>query len=161
MLTCLNSAPRARSAATVCAEKPHCGKSGVPFMKSTTGLEPSSALILSTTSIDNLVTAFGRIATGSKRPQKNQRRGARRQEALRHRSFAGDRPRLWLGSHELPAPFQLGDQPPLLGGAHGCPPGDLIAGAQAADAVTLLVERADPGTGGTGAVPLRRRAYVG
>src|SRR5215469_8012814 len=51
MLTCLKSAPTARSAATVCAEKPHWGKSGVPFMNNTTGLEPSSALILSTTSI--------------------------------------------------------------------------------------------------------------
>src|SRR5579883_2607131 len=68
MLTCLNSAPKARNAATVCAEKPHCGKSGVPFMKSTTGAEPSSALILSTTSIYYLVTAFGRAAAGSKRP---------------------------------------------------------------------------------------------
>src|SRR5215469_17747433 len=61
MFTDLNSAPTARSAATVCAEKPHCGKSGVPFMNSTTGLEPSSALILSTTSIDYL---FSRPAAG-------------------------------------------------------------------------------------------------
>src|ERR1700739_5143379 len=58
MLTCLNSAPTARSAATVCAEKPHCGKSGVPFMNSTTGLEESSALILSTTSICTLPLQF-------------------------------------------------------------------------------------------------------
>src|SRR5437867_3702391 len=58
MLTDLNSAPTARSAATVCAEKPHCGKSGVPFMNSTTGLEESSALILSTTSIFTLPLQF-------------------------------------------------------------------------------------------------------
>ena len=44
-------------------------KSGVPFMNSTTGLEPSSALIFSTTSIDNLFTAYGRTATGSTRPR--------------------------------------------------------------------------------------------
>ena len=40
-----------RRAPTVCAEKPHCGKSGVPFMNSTTGAEFSSALIRSITSI--------------------------------------------------------------------------------------------------------------
>src|SRR5579872_1692195 len=51
MLKEWNSAPQARSAATVCAEKPHWGKSGVPFMNSTTGLDPISDLILSTTSI--------------------------------------------------------------------------------------------------------------
>src|SRR5207237_1283033 len=58
ILTCLNSAPTARSAATVCAENPHCGKSGVPFMNSTTGLEPSSVLIRSTTSICTLPLQF-------------------------------------------------------------------------------------------------------
>src|ERR1700733_8325609 len=51
MFTCLNCAPTAFSAATVCAEKPHCGKSGVPFMNSTTGAELSSALIFSSISI--------------------------------------------------------------------------------------------------------------
>src|SRR5262245_13068545 len=50
MFTCLNFAPSARRAATVCAENPHCGKSGVPFMNRTTGAELSSALIRVTTS---------------------------------------------------------------------------------------------------------------
>src|SRR6201991_1646601 len=48
----LKSAPTERRAATVWPENPHVGKSGVPFMNSTTGLELSSDLILSTTSID-------------------------------------------------------------------------------------------------------------
>src|SRR5688572_30191947 len=43
-------APEARSAATACAENPHCGKSGVPFMKSTAGLVEICCLILLTTS---------------------------------------------------------------------------------------------------------------
>src|SRR3954462_3635918 len=38
MFTAWKPAPEARSAATVCAENPHCGKSGVPFMNSTAGL---------------------------------------------------------------------------------------------------------------------------
>src|SRR5690242_18133732 len=54
MSTLLNCAPQARSAATACAEKPHCGKSGEPFMKSTTGVEEICALIRSTTSIFTL-----------------------------------------------------------------------------------------------------------
>src|SRR5579863_10398895 len=118
MFTCLNSAPTARNAATVCAEKPHCGKSGVPFMNSTTGLEPSSALILSTTSIDLPLQKFA------------------------------------------PA-LQLGDHPPLLGGAHGRPAADLIGGPQAAHAIPLLIERADLGARGTGTVPLRRYLWFG
>src|SRR5256885_17048778 len=56
--TTLFRSPTARSAATVCAENPHCGKSGVPFMNSTTGLEPSSVLIRSTTSICTLPLQF-------------------------------------------------------------------------------------------------------
>src|SRR5271170_5964946 len=64
MFTYLKSAPTARRAATVCAEKPHCGKSGVPFMNSTTGLA-SSVLILSTTSIRylprNRFAALGKL----------------------------------------------------------------------------------------------------
>src|SRR5437879_9020006 len=67
MLTDLNSAPTARSAATVCAEKPHCGKSGVPFMNSTTGLEESSDLILSTTSIAHYLLSFRRSASSPTR----------------------------------------------------------------------------------------------
>src|SRR5687768_9948256 len=42
--------PEARSAATACAEKPHCGKSGVPFMNSTAGLLPMWVLIRLSTS---------------------------------------------------------------------------------------------------------------
>ena len=41
MFTCANCALQARSAPAVWAEKPHCGKSGVPFMYSTTGAELS------------------------------------------------------------------------------------------------------------------------
>src|SRR5579863_9242944 len=58
MFTERKLAPTARSAATVCAENPHCGKSGVPFMNSTTGPELSSALILSTTSSIELPRVF-------------------------------------------------------------------------------------------------------
>src|SRR5262249_27206868 len=100
MFTCLNSAPSARSAATVCAENPHCGKSGVPFMNSTTGAEPSSVLILSTTSIRAL-------------------------------------------PHCLASLGELGQQAPLLRRAHRQPAPDLLTGAQASDAVSPLVERAD------------------
>src|SRR6185437_8659376 len=57
MSTCLNSAPHARSAATACAEKPHCGKSGDPFMKSTTGLDEICVLMRSITSIFTLQKA--------------------------------------------------------------------------------------------------------
>src|SRR3990172_4276532 len=39
MFTWLNRALQAFRVATDCAEKPHCGKSGVPFMNSTTGAE--------------------------------------------------------------------------------------------------------------------------
>ena len=47
MLTWANCALQARSAPTVWAEKPHCGKSGVPFMYSTTGAADSWLLIRS------------------------------------------------------------------------------------------------------------------
>src|SRR5258708_38124831 len=47
MFTKSNLALLARNAPTVCAEKPHWGKSGVPFMYSTTGAADSWLLILS------------------------------------------------------------------------------------------------------------------
>src|ERR1700682_3042573 len=47
MFTWSNLALLARVAPTVCAEKPHCGKSGVPFMYSTTGAADSWLLIRS------------------------------------------------------------------------------------------------------------------
>ena len=67
-----------------------------------------------------------------------------------------------LHIHGKLAPLlQLGDHPPLLGGAHGRPAADLIGGSQAPHAVPLLIERADPGARGTGTIPLRRRVYFG
>src|SRR5208283_2672790 len=65
MLTCANRALQARKAPTVCAENPHCGKSGVPFMYSTTGAAASWALIRSIASIvDSLHIIHRRLATG-------------------------------------------------------------------------------------------------
>src|SRR4030095_7763735 len=52
MFTCSNCAPTALNARTAAAEKPHCGKSGVPFMYSTTGEEDSCDLMRSMTSTD-------------------------------------------------------------------------------------------------------------
>src|SRR5690625_3201642 len=51
MLTCAKSAPTARKTCTDWALNPHCGKSGVPFMNSTTGCATAS-LILSSTLIE-------------------------------------------------------------------------------------------------------------
>src|SRR5262245_29087177 len=50
MFTWPNVAPTALSARTAVAEKPHCGKSGVPFMYSNTGLAASCDLMRSMTS---------------------------------------------------------------------------------------------------------------
>src|SRR6185437_12090990 len=47
--TPLNLTPRWLRICTTAAEKPHCGKTGVPFMKSTTGLLVTSCLIRSNT----------------------------------------------------------------------------------------------------------------
>src|SRR5262249_49962506 len=121
MLTCLNSAPTARSAATVCAENPHCGKSGVPFMNSTTGLELSSALIFSTTSIVHSWKAIG-AARVAHCPRK-----LLRSPALTH----------------TPANLQLGNELPLLRGAHGDPAADLGPGAQASSTKALCVQCTD------------------
>src|SRR3990172_9570384 len=41
----LNSTPDSISACTTAAEKPHCGKVGVPFMNKTTGAASISALM--------------------------------------------------------------------------------------------------------------------
>ena len=45
----LNFTPRWVRICTTAAEKPHCGKTGVPFMKSTTGLSVMSCLMRSMT----------------------------------------------------------------------------------------------------------------
>jgi hypothetical protein len=50
MFTYANGFPIDFKAMTVCPEKPHCGKSGVPFMYSSTLFSASCCLILSFTS---------------------------------------------------------------------------------------------------------------
>jgi hypothetical protein len=54
----LNLVPSSLSTCTTAAEKPHCGKTGVPFMNSTTSLVSISFLIL-------LVTVLSVIAPSS------------------------------------------------------------------------------------------------
>src|SRR3954462_14743319 len=55
----LNFPPRCVSTWTVAAEKPHCGKTGEPFMNSTTSLPVRSLLIRSLTVASIVVLLFG------------------------------------------------------------------------------------------------------
>src|SRR5207244_4231952 len=105
-----------------CAENPHCGKSGVPFMNNTTGLEASSALILSITSIAANLTSPATRSEHLSRPA----------HGAPHVSFGFPRY----------APFrQRLDDSPLLGRAHGKPARNFIDRPQAADAQTLRIQR--------------------
>ena len=42
-------------------EKPHCGVSGVPFMKRTTGAEPTALSMAALTSVDRRRTWIGGV----------------------------------------------------------------------------------------------------
>src|SRR3979409_513666 len=61
MLTLLNLTPSWLNTSTTAAEKPHCGKTGVPFMNSITSFLPISSRMRPNTSgslMVNLLSAF-------------------------------------------------------------------------------------------------------
>src|SRR5256885_4304357 len=55
----LNLMPSSLSTSTTAAEKPHCGKTGVPFMKSTTSFSAMSCLMRSMTVASVMMLASG------------------------------------------------------------------------------------------------------
>src|SRR5579864_519810 len=59
-LTPLNLTPSSERMFTTAAENPHCGKTGVPFMNTTTSFEAMSAAIRSCAGLDMAFLWFGK-----------------------------------------------------------------------------------------------------
>src|SRR5262245_16016214 len=129
MFTYAKLAPQACSARTAAAENPHCGKSGVPFMYSSTGLELSWSLIRSMTStLPHLASAVAVAPETSI--------AARLCRSVRVHFAAANR-----------QPREPVDDGPLLDRAHASPTRDLVDRAQTPPADVPFVENTDVDAG--------------